>query len=137
MSFVFSSASQEKLIGVNPELIKVLNKSLELTPMDFCIVQGVRTQEYQDKLYAQGRTEPGKIVTWTKDSRHIGGFAIDFAAMPHGVVSWNDSFYASIAEAIKQASVELNIPIVWGGDWKTKDWGHIELNSDFYPVKGV
>jgi peptidoglycan L-alanyl-D-glutamate endopeptidase CwlK len=30
-----------------------------------------RTQEEQATLYAQGRTAPGKIVTWTLDSLHV------------------------------------------------------------------
>lgn len=36
-----------------------------------------RTQEYQNDLYAQGRTKPGPIVTGTRNSNHISGRALD------------------------------------------------------------
>lgn len=42
------------------------------------ISQGHRTKEYQNKLYEQGRTTAGKIVTWTRNSKHMSGNALDF-----------------------------------------------------------
>jgi len=41
------------------------------------IGSGARTQQEQNKLYNQGRTTPGNIVTWTRNSHHIGGNAMD------------------------------------------------------------
>ena len=41
------------------------------------ISSGARTQDEQNKLYEQGRTTPGNIVTWTRNSKHIGGNAFD------------------------------------------------------------
>lgn len=43
------------------------------------VVETWRSQERQDSLYAQGRTEPGPQVTWTKHSRHTDGEAVDVA----------------------------------------------------------
>lgn len=34
------------------------------------ITEGFRTKEYQDVLYAKGRTKPGKIVTNAKGSTY-------------------------------------------------------------------
>lgn len=47
------------------------------------VVQGLRTKEEQDALYAQGRTKAGHIVTNAKfgQSFHCFGLAIDFAIM--------------------------------------------------------
>ena len=45
--------------------------------LDVGIASGGRTQQEQDDIYAQGRTKPGKIVTWTRNSKHIGGNALD------------------------------------------------------------
>jgi peptidoglycan L-alanyl-D-glutamate endopeptidase CwlK len=90
-------------------------------------VQGNRTLAQQRIIYAQGRTKPGPIVTWTLKSKHIGGNAIDFAALVNGKISWNAKLYPAIAKAFKQAASDLNIPIIWGGDWKAKDWGHVQL----------
>ena len=37
-----------------------------------------RSQDRQDELFAQGRTEPGPIVTWATVSKHTAGRAFDF-----------------------------------------------------------
>ena len=118
--------SEQKLKRVKADLVSVVKRAFEISP-PFTVVQGNRTQAEQNALYAQGRTKPGNIVTWTKNSKHIGGNAIDFAALVNGKISWNDKLYPQIAAAFKRAAKELKVGIEWGGDWKTKDWGHIQL----------
>ena len=135
MGFSFSKASLDKLKGVHHDLVKICQRAIQLSEVDFRITCGVRTKAEQEALYAQGRTKPGKIVTQTLKSRHIGGFAVDVVALPHGVVSWNPIFYKQIAEAFKAAESELSIPIEWGGDWKFKDYPHFELDRHIYPDK--
>lgn len=125
---MLNQASIDKLKGVKPELVSIIKKAAEKAPA-FQIVQGNRTQAQQDALYAQGRTKPGKIVTWTRKSRHIGGGAIDFAALVNGKISWDTKLYPAIASQIKAAAKALGYTITWGGDWKTKDWGHIQLEG--------
>lgn len=127
MTFNLSGASLLKMNGVHPDLQKVVKRSIELSTVDFRVIQGVRTQEYQDELYAQGRTKPGKIITNTRDSKHIHGLAVDLAALIDGAISWEPQYYSSIATAMYDASKELQIPITWGGDWKIKDLDHFEL----------
>lgn len=134
MTFRFSQASLDKLHGIHPDLVRVAQLAIETSPVDFKIVQGVRTQEYQNALYAQGRTAPGPIVTWTRKSRHIGGFAIDVAAWIDGKIDWDAKHYGPITDNFRVASRLLNVPIVLGIDWKKKpDLGHIELDGNFYP----
>lgn len=41
------------------------------------VVETYRTQARQDALFAQGRTEPGQVVTWTRASQHTRGHAAD------------------------------------------------------------
>jgi peptidoglycan hydrolase-like protein with peptidoglycan-binding domain len=120
-------ASARKLANVKAALVKVCERAAELSEQAFQIVQGNRTQAEQNRLYEQGRSRPGNIVTWTKNSKHIGGNAIDFAALVNGKINWKETYYPKIAEAFKQAARELGTGIEWGGDWKTKDWGHIQL----------
>lgn len=124
-----NTASEKKLVGVKPDLVKVVRRAAELTKQPFQIVQGNRTQAEQNKLYDQGRGSPGPIVTWTKKSKHIGGGAVDFAALVNGTINWQEKYYPAVAHAFKVAAVELGIGIEWGGDWKTKDWGHIQLTG--------
>ena len=132
MPFTLSARSRSRLVGVHPDLVRVVNLAIRLTVVDFVVVQGNRTQAEQDALYAQGRTKPGKVVTWTRNSNHIGGRAIDVAPWVNGAVEWDDSgklgLWPRIAEAFKSAAKELGVEIVWGGDWKTtKDRPHFEL----------
>ncbi|GJG86604.1 hypothetical protein tb265_17850 [Gemmatimonadetes bacterium T265] len=44
---------------------------------DVQIAETGRTQARQDYLYAQGRTRSGPVVTWTRDSAHTRGRAVD------------------------------------------------------------
>lgn len=41
------------------------------------LVETARSQERQDALFEQGRSRPGNIVTWTRDSAHTRGEAAD------------------------------------------------------------
>lgn len=139
MPFTLSARSRERLKGVHPDLVRVVELAIRLTTIDFVVAQGARTQAQQDELYAQGRTKPGKKVTWTRNSRHIGGFAVDLAPFVGGGIEWDDDgrigAWPRIAEAMKAAANELNVPIKWGGDWaKTPDRPHFELDSGVYPA---
>lgn len=57
------------------------------------IYQTLRDKEYQDSLYAQGRTMPGKIVTNAKggQSYHEYGVAFDFVPLVGGLPAWKDT----------------------------------------------
>jgi len=111
----FSKLSKQRLTGVNPKLVQVVQRALELTTQDFSVLEGVRTAQRQRELYQQGRTTPGNIVTWTLKSKHIDGVAVDLIPYP---LDWNDTkAFNAIAEAMFKASKELKIPIRWGADW--------------------
>ena len=77
------------------------------------VVQGLRTIEEQDALYAKGRTTPGPKVTNAKggSSYHNYGLAIDYAVISGGQVDWNP--YQPMIDAFKAAGWE------WGGDFKS------------------
>lgn len=130
--FKLSKRSLEVLGTVNPALQNVVKRAIEISTVDFAVVQGNRTQAEQNALYEQGRTKPGKIVTWTRKSNHIGGRAVDLAPYVNGKLEWDDNgklgLWPQIANAMKLAACELGVKIGWGGDWeKTKDRPHFEL----------
>ena len=54
--FTFSERSLNNLKGVHPKLVAVVKRALEITPIDFTVLEGVRSQERQNELWAQGRT---------------------------------------------------------------------------------
>ena len=45
--FVFSKRSLRNLEGVHPDLVRVVRRALELTEVDFVVVEGIRTEEKQ------------------------------------------------------------------------------------------
>lgn len=120
MTYELSKRSRDRLSGVHPNLVAVVTRAIQLTTQDFSVTCGVRTLAEQKELYAQGRTKPGNIVTWTLNSRHLPaadglGRAVDLAPYP---IDWNDlSKFDAIAKSMFAASKELGIPIRWGADW--------------------
>lgn len=113
--FVLGQRSIDRLAGVHPDLVRVVRRATELTTQDFAVLEGVRTLERQRELYAQGRTKPGKIVTWTMQSKHIDGLAVDLVPNP---VDWNTvSKFDAIAKAMFAAAAILGVAIRWGADW--------------------
>lgn len=67
----------DKLAGVHPRLWAAMGLLAVKSKYDWKIVSGKRDAALQAKLYAQGRTEPGEIVTDVKDSAHLHGLAVD------------------------------------------------------------
>lgn len=127
-NFKFSQRSENNLKGVNADLVKIVRRALQLSSVDFGITEGLRTVERQRQLVAAGKSQ-------TMNSRHITGHAVDVFAYPTSAGSWEWKYYEQIATAFKQASKELNIPVEWGGDWKTlKDGPHFQLPHAIYPA---
>ena len=120
MTYSLGDNSRKKLIGVDPKMVKVVLRAIAISTQDFAVTCGVRTIEEQAALYAQGRTKPGKIVTWTMKSRHLPakdglGKAVDLVPWP---IDWSrTSKFDAIAKAMFAAANELGIQIRWGADW--------------------
>ena len=132
---IFNQASENKLKKLHPDLLKVVRRMQELNKdSDFgaVITCTVRTLEEQKILVKNGASQ-------TLKSRHIPGKdgyakAVDFAVTLKGKVKWDWPLYARLAEYMKEAAELEDIPIVWGGDWKSfKDGPHFELNKIKYP----
>ena len=51
----------------------------------------------------------------TMRSRHITGHAVDLGAYVAGQVRWDWPLYHKIADTMKKAAEECNVPIEWGG----------------------
>lgn len=115
MAFALSKTSLARLEGVDPKLVAVVKRAIQITAVDFMVVEGVRTLARQKQLYAQGRTVPGKIVTWTLKSKHIDGLAVDLLPAPY---DWKDHApFALVNKAMMQAAGELGVGLRWGRDW--------------------
>lgn len=127
-SFKLSLRSKSRLVGVHPDLVKVVERAIQITEIDFVVLEGLRTLATQKKYVAQGASK-------TLRSRHLTGHAVDIAPWVGGTVSWHWPLYHKLAVAMKQAAKELNVPIEWGGDWKSfKDGPHWQLPWKGYPA---
>lgn len=144
--FSLSQLSIDRLANVNAGLVKVVKRAIEISEVDFMVVQGVRTKEQAWENWGKGRTVdqlkakgvPTKYakpkeskVTWLADplnSKHIGGFAVDLAPTPYALFKDDVPRHIKISEAMKKAAKELDVKIEYGGDWKTsKDYPHYQI----------
>lgn len=120
--------SLSRLVGVHEDLVAIVKRAADLTPIDFIVTEGLRTIERQKQLVAKGASR-------TMKSRHITGHAVDLAAVLDGEVRWDWPLYAKLADAMKTAADELQIPVEWGGDWRSfKDGPHFQLPFEDYPA---
>lgn len=125
--FVFSRRSENSLLGVHPDLVRVVRRALELSTVDFAVTEGLRTLDRQRKLVDSGASQ-------TMNSRHLTGHAVDLAPYIGGQIRWDWPPFHEIARAMKAAAAELGVSLVWGGDWKSfKDGPHFELDRRKYP----
>jgi hypothetical protein len=111
------------------------------------IVQGVRTIEEQNELYAQGRTKPGKIITKARGGSSFHNFftAIDFAIIydKDGNGTWEELSWDINKDGNKDGKKDWNDVIAafeakgWesGSKWRTfKDYPHLQRTFG-YTVK--
>lgn len=144
------TASIGRVALLHPKIRTEVEVAIDLADLalgKYCairIVQGLRTIEEQNALYAQGRTTPGKKVTNAKggSSYHNYGLAVDFALLydkdkngtfealswdtaadmdKNGVIDW---------QAVVNSFIKLGYE--WGGSWRTfKDLPHIQKTFGF------
>lgn len=116
-----SNTSLNNLKGVHPDLVKVVQRVIDLGIIDFSVVEGVRTKERQAALLKEGRTK-------TLNSKHLVqkdgfGHAVDLYPYPVDmikVLKGDDreiARFGVVAGLMLASAKELGVKIVWGGDW--------------------
>lgn len=118
--------SQARLKGVHPDLVKVVERAIKITTVDFTVLEGLRTLERQKVLKEAGASQ-------TLNSRHLTGHAVDLGAWVDSQVDWSWPLYAQINAAMQAAAKQLGIPVEWGGNWKMRDGPHWQLPRKEYP----
>ena len=114
MSFSLSVRSNAKLNGVEPSLVAVTKRAIELTKIDFGVTFGMRTLEEQTALVAAGRSQ-------TMKSKHLDGRAVDLMAYVDGEGCWELNVYDDLCDAMNEAAKELDIAVKWGAAWSEGD----------------
>lgn len=131
--------SLKNMIGIHPELAFAVHEAIKITKQDFGILNlgGLRTNAEQARLYAQGRTTEGKKVTWTLDSYHQRGLAVDLVAYSNGKFNWKVKNYPLIVEAMKTVIQMHGLEIDHGYDLWGKDLPHWQMTGmkPYYDVR--
>lgn len=110
MGFQFGERSLAELSGVHGDLVRVVHRALELSTVDFAVHDGIRTVEQQAEYVRAG-------VSWTMESRHLGGYAVDLVPYVNGKLRWEWPPIYLVATAVRVAAIELAVQIRWGGAW--------------------
>lgn len=124
-----STLSRRRLRGVHPALVRVVERACELEGPQILVVEGLRTKQRQAAFMAAG-------VSWTMNSRHLTGHAVDLCVLVDGVARWDWPCFWPLADRMRQAAKEEGVEIVWGGTWagKKRDGPHFQLSWTKYPV---
>ena len=119
MAFKLSTRSKNKLKGVHPNMVAVVERAIELTKVDFGVTYGVRSLAEQEKLVASGRSQTMK----SKHLKQKDGYshAVDVVAYDGSNVVWEINVYDDICDAFKQAAIEKGVAIKWGAAWSEGD----------------
>ena len=115
MTFKLSERSLMNLRGVDERLVKVVKRAIEITKVDFGVIEGVRTPEKQMEYFQKGASQ---IAVGGK---HVEGKAVDLMAYIGPRASWELNLYDDIADAMKAAAIEQGVSIRWGAAWQVSD----------------
>ena len=100
MAYKLSTRSQERLMGIEPELKEVVYEAIKVTKIDFGVIEGLRTEEKQKQLVESGASQNGRFfIEW---SRELNG-------------------YDESADALKEAAVKVDFAVRWGAAWTVTD----------------
>ena len=115
MAYRLGAQSRAELRGVHPDLVRVVERAIEITHQDFSVHDGLRTLEEQKRYVASG-------VSQTLNSKHRPqadgfGHAVDLVPFINGKMRWEWEPIHVIAAAVWQAARELSVAVRWGGAW--------------------
>ena len=110
MTYYLGRRSLRRLQDVHPDLVQVVEAAIDITPVDFTVLEGLRSIERQSQLLQSGASK-------TMHSRHLTGHAVDLGAYVAGSIRWDFGLYVQLAEAIQLVAMDRDIPVEWGGCW--------------------
>lgn len=133
--------NSDRLAGQHPQVVASLTVLLDVMdrlgyPM--IVTDGVRTAAQQKALFDQGRTKPGKIVTYrdgvTSKSNHQPwadgfGHAVDctFVVDLDGDGDQDDPTWDEKRPWTLYGVIAESQGLSWGGRWHSPDKPHVEL----------
>jgi len=123
----YSQRSLNNLKGIHPDLRRVIDRALQDSPLDFVVIEGLRSEERQRQMVASGASR-------TMNSRHLTGHAVDLMPIGPNGPAFDWPLYDKLGPAVKEAAEKEGVALDWGGDWKSfRDGPHFELDRGSYP----
>jgi len=145
--------SIKMLAELDPAAQPVFKKFLELLDNDlgdvrYIVFEGRRRMEVQQAYYAQGRESLEEVnkkrklaglyllgnerdnypITWTLNSKHLIGLAMDVLPVDsRGNPTWDLAHYRKFFETIRNCGKQAGLEC--GADWNTPDWPHYEMRT--------
>lgn len=122
------SVNAARLSSVNPRLAEKCRAIIQLAEREgfnLIVTCGFRSNDEQNRLYQIGRRGIAgeRKVTNARagQSNHNKGTAVDFAFVVNGAICWDERVYQNLGRWAKE------VGLAWGGNWKFKDFPHVEL----------
>ena len=142
MTYKLSQKSLERLNGVHPSLIFIVNAAIDTQIMDFSVNEGVRSIDRQKELVSKGASK-------TMKSKHLiqsdgYGHAVDLYPYPIDMDAVNKNSaveivrFGVLAGIIKSLAWTHGIEIEWGGDWDSdgQTLDHTLFDAPHFQLKG-
>ncbi len=112
--FKLSKRSLGNLEGVNDDLSLCVQRAIEITDIDFGVIEGLRTKDRQRLMVEKGLSQ-------TMKSKHLSGHAVDLMAYLKGRPCWELRVYEEVAESMRFAAKEQGLCLRWGAAWHITD----------------
>lgn len=107
--------SKGELVGVHPDLVRVVYRAIQLTVQDFSVHDGLREIAEQIEYVRTGASK-------TLKSKHLKqsdglGHAVDLVPYVNGKLRWEWPLIYRMAEAVHRAAQQEKVVLRWGAVW--------------------
>ncbi len=118
--FHFGARSRREMAQMHPDLVRVNEMALSISPVDWGVFDGFRTAADQNELY---RRKASQLDGYKRKSKHQlqpDGYvhATDNVPWINGKWQWDWEAIYEIADAMVFAARSLDVTLRWGGCWQ-------------------
>mgnify|MGYP003650939122 CR=1 FL=1 len=124
----YSETSKQRLSTCDSYIQKVMNRVIEICPIDLGIAQGARTVELQQQYYDDGKSKvnpknyteaelPLKGKHIVNEMYPVSGAVDIYAYIPGKGASWDKAHLCLIAGVVLSVDKSMDNKLRWGGNW--------------------